>query len=113
MNTAVVLSGESFEFGGTLGEGWPAAQPLPARSQVQRLFLTVTVIVEPSADIARVLKGSFSALNVVSAARPSARARAAWSKAGPRVFFAGSTRKNAAPAVVVPRYQKRPSGSHV
>src|SRR5574339_293862 len=103
MNTAVVLSGDTLECGGSLGSGVPPVQPNPLRSQVQRRFLNASVTPEPSADSANEVKGSFSAVTVVSAARPSARARAAWSKAGARVRFAGSTRKKVAPAVVVAR----------
>jgi len=47
------------------------------------------------------------------AAVESAAATLAWSKAGVRVPFAGSTNRNSLPDVVVTRYQKRSSASQL
>ncbi len=67
----------------------------------------------PPGTTSKLVNGRANGLTSLPVAWESPRARASWSKARARVFFAGSTTTNSVPSAKVFRYQKRSPSSQV
>src|SRR5262245_51606341 len=109
MNTAHFPSGVVREFAGAAA-GRPASlQVYAVRSHFQRWPRTAAVSDFASSLISKAPNGSRSASTRELVAVPIAAASRAWSKAGTRVFFTGSTSQNAdVPPTLPVRYQNFP-----
>ena len=112
MNTAVLPSGDTLAFAGTVGLGAAAAHEYPLRSQEKLRARIATVTAAPSALISTSWNGSRSASTGVPIAVLSDAASFTWSNSGARVRLVGFTTTNVLPFGVVARYQNRPSASH-